>query len=253
MKKIVSLVLLVAMLMCVGNCVVYAESTSTYTPDELAYVAYCDIGSAYYNSIYYLETLGGLWESLLDKNTWDDVDSAWLLEYRADPDEGIQRNMFLIGLGQEKFGYEDSRAFLNSSILIDAIKQEAAERKVTDPRAAIFILLEWGQESGLLPPFETLESKLEDGMEVIRMIMNLNADYTNLNALKDYYKEAYAIYDYMADFSDDYISFTEKLEQYQTNYDSWEIEFDFIFGTDSYETYGDAYSRFIEEREAQAQ
>ena len=47
MKKIVSLVLLVAMLMCVGNCVVYAESTSTYKPDELAYVAYLDIGSSY--------------------------------------------------------------------------------------------------------------------------------------------------------------------------------------------------------------
>lgn len=212
MKKIISLILLLAMLMCVGNCVVYAESTSTYTPDELAYVAYCDIEPVYHSSIYYLNTLGGLWESLLDKNTWDDVDSAWLLEYRADPDEGIQRNMFLIGLGKEKFGYENSQAFLNSSILIDAIKQEAAERKVTDPRATVFILLEWGQESGLLTPFETLESKLEDGMEVIRMIMNLNADYTNLNALKDYYKEAYAIYDYMADFSDDYISVNAKMD-----------------------------------------
>lgn len=70
---------------------------------------------------------------------------------------------------------------------------------------------------------------------------------------KDYYKEASAIHDYLVDFSDNYISFTSKMEQYRASYDSWEIEFDFIFGKDSYKTYGDAHSRFIEEREAQAQ
>ena len=43
------------------------------------------------------------------------------------------------------------------------------------------------------------------------------------------------------------------MEQYRASYDSWEIEFDFIYGKDSYKTYGDAHSRFIEEREAQAQ
>ena len=53
MKKIVSLVLLVAMLMSAGNCAVFAESSSTYTADELAYTAYHAINAAYSSSIYY--------------------------------------------------------------------------------------------------------------------------------------------------------------------------------------------------------
>lgn len=255
MKKIVSLILLVAMLVCVSNCAVYAENTSTYTADELAYTAYVEIGAVYHNSIRYLNTLGGLWESLADKDTWDDVNGAWLLEYRAadgDFNESIQRNLLLVNLA-EKFGFEDSKAFINSTTLIDAIKEEATVRNLTDPKSAVFILLEWGQEVGYLKSEETFEAELEIGMEAIRMIMGIDANYAYLNTLKDYYKEASAIHDYLVDFSDDYISFTSKMEQYQANYDSWEIEFDFILGTDAYKTYGDAKKRFLEERETQAQ
>ena len=102
MKKIVSLMLMIAMLIIAGNCAVYAESSSTYTPDEWAYIAYNEIGSAYYSDIQYLKTLGGLWDSLLDKKTWNDVDSSWLLEYRAGSniDDSISRNLFLIRLGK---------------------------------------------------------------------------------------------------------------------------------------------------------
>lgn len=255
MKKIVSMILMVAMLVCVSNCTVYAENASTYTADELAYTASVEIGAVYHSSIRYLNTLGGLWESLADKNTWDDVNKAWLLEYCAaygDFNESIQRNLLLVNLG-EKFGFEASQAFINDTTLIDAIKEEATARNLTDPKSAIFILLEWGQEVGYLKNEETFEAELGNGMEAIRMIMGLDANYAYLNTLKDYYKEASAIHDYLIDFSDNYTSFTSKMEQYQESYDSWEIEFDFIFGTDSYETYGDAYARFIEEREAQEQ
>lgn len=255
MKKIVSLMLMIAMLIIAGNCAVYAESSSTYTPDEWAYIAYSEIGSAYYSDIQYLKTLGGLWDSLLDKKTWNDVDSSWLLEYRAGSniDDSISRNLFLIRLGKNKFGIEDSKAFLNSSILIDAINEQATAYHLTDPKSAIFILLEWGQEFGILSKAETTKAILGNGMDAIRMIMGLDANYPHLNTLKEFYKEASAIHDYAVDFSDNYINFTSKLEQYQTDYDSWEIEFDFIFGTDSYKTYGDAYSRFIEEQNAQVQ
>lgn len=255
MKKIVSLVLLVAMLVCVSNCAVYAENTSTYTADELAYTAYVEIDAVYHSSIRYLNTLGGLWESLADKATWDDVSVSWLLNYciaDGDSSEGIQRIMFFDEIGEKKLGIEDLVS-TNKKALVDAIKEEATAHNLTDPKSAIFILLEWGQEVGYLKNEETFEAELGNGMEAIRMIMGLDANYAYLNTLKDYYKEAAAIHDYLVDFSDDYISFTSKMEQYQANYDSWEIEFDFIFGTDSYKTYGDAYSRFIEEREAQAQ
>lgn len=254
MKKIVSLVLLVAMLMCMGNGAVYAENPSNYTADELAYTAYFEIGAVYHSSIHYLNTLGGLWESLADKNQWDDVNSAWLLEYRAadgDFSESLERNLFLVNLA-EKFGFEDSKAFINSTTLIDAVKEEATARHLTDPKSAVFILLEWGQEVGYLVNEETFQAKLDVGMEAIRMIMNINADYAYLDTMKDYYKEACAIHNYLVNFSDNYISFTSKMKQYQASYDSWEIEFDFIFGQDSYKTYGDAHSRFIEERGTQA-
>lgn len=252
MKKIVGLVLLIAMLMCVSNCAVYAENVSTYTADELAYTAYVEIGAVYHSSIRYLNTLGSLWKSLADKNTWDDVSYAWLSKYciaDGDFNEGIQRITFFNDIGKKKLGIEDGV----SKNMVDAIKEEATARNLTDPKSAIFILLEWGQEVGYLKDEETFETELGNGMEAIRMIMGIDANYAYLNTLKDYYKEASAIHDYLVDFSDDYISFASKMEQYQANYDSWEIEFDFIFGTDSYKIYGDAYSRFIEEYESQAQ
>lgn len=255
MKKIVSLILLVAMLVCVSNCAVYAENTSTYTADELAYTAYVEIGAVYHSSIRHLNTLGGLWESLADKATWDDVSVSWLSNYCiADGDfsEGVQRIMFFDEIGEKKLGIEDLVS-TNKKALVDAIKEEATAYNLTDPKSTIFILLEWGQEVGYLKNEETFEAELEIGMEAIRMIMGIDANYAYLNTLKDYYKEASAIHDYLVDFSDDYISFTSKMEQYQANYDSWEIEFDFILGTDAYKTYGDAKKRFLEERETQAQ
>lgn len=256
MKKTVRLVLLIAMLMCVSNCAVYAENASTYTADELAYTAYVEIGAVYNSSVRYLKTLGGLWQSLSDKNTWDDVSNSWLLEYivaGGDSDESIQRLLFFNKIGEKKLGIEGIPRVETLPAYVDAIKAEATARNVTDPKLAVFILLEWGQEVGYLKNEETFEAQLKNGMDAIRMIMSLDANYASLNTLKDYYKEASAIHDYLVDFSDNYISFTSKMEQYQASYNSWEIEFDFIFGTDSYKTYGDAHSRFIKEREEQAQ
>ncbi len=255
MKKLVALLLMIAMLICTGSCAIYAESTSAYTVDELAYTAYCEIGAVYYSSIRHLETLGGLWESLADKTSWDDVDAFWVYEYwlaDGDFDEAMQRGMFLNAIGEKKLGV-DNVLTENMSALVDAIRKEAAARHLTDPKSAVFILLAWGQEAGRLKKEETYQAELQLGMEVIRTLMKLDADDAYLDTLKDYYKEASAIHKYMADFSDTYLSFTSKLKQYQESYDSWEIEFDFIFGTDSYETYGDAYSRFLKEWEAQAQ
>lgn len=246
---------MIAVLICTGSCAVYAASTSAYTADELAYTAYCEIGAVYYSSIRHLKTLGGLWESLADKASWDDVGVSWMLEYcvaDGDFNEGMQRMMFLDQIGEKKLGV-DTVVTENMSALVDAIRKEATARHLTDPKSAVFILLAWGQEAGYLKNEEAYQAELELGMEVIRTIMKLDADYAFLDTLKDYYKEAAAIHKYMADFSDTYLSFTSKLKQYQASYDSWEIEFDFIFGTDSYKTYGDAYSRFLREWEAQAQ
>ena len=95
---------MIAMLMCVGNGAVYAESASTYTADELAYTAYVEIGAVYHSSIRYLNTLGGLWESLAEKATWDDVSVSWLLNYciaDGDSSEGIQRIMFFDEIGEK--------------------------------------------------------------------------------------------------------------------------------------------------------
>ena len=111
-----------------------------------------------------------------------------------------------------------------------------------------FSLLFGGWETGFRVPFvpHFTFSPAGRGQNVVKIVAGGQTG-------KDYYKEASAIHDYLVDFSDHYISFTSKMEQYRASYDSWEIEFDFIFGKDSYKTYGDAHSRFIEEREAQAQ
>lgn len=253
MKRIICFALILSMLTGVGNFSACAQSASDYTADELAYIAYVDIGSVYYSGLSYLDVLGGLWESLLDKDTWDDVNSAWLLEYQAanmDFNESIRRNMLLVRLANEKFGYEDAKAFLNTSTLIDEIKKEAEKYYSNDPMQTIFIMLEWAQEIGYLKSTEDFENELKMGMDVIRKLMVLDAQYAYLNVLKEYYKEASAIYEYLADFSDNYISFTEKLKQYHASYDSWEIEFDFMLGSDAYETYGDAYRHFVNEQDS---
>lgn len=256
MKKIVSLVLLVAMLMSAGNCAVFAESSSTYTADELAYTAYHAINAAYNSSIYYLNILGGLWESLLDKSTWDDVDVVWFVHYitaNGDFDAAMPRLMLISTIAEEKLGIEDISN--NKKAIVDAIKEEAASRHLTDPKAAIFILLDWGKEVNYFRDVESIAEDLEIGMEAIRMIMSNDSNYANLDTLKDFYKEASAIYNYMVDFSDDYISFTSKMKQYQADFDSWGVEFDFIFGDlyEAYEKYSDAESRFVEEHKTQAQ
>lgn len=251
MKKIICALLIMTMLVSAGNVCALAEGSGNYTADELAYVAYLDIGSVYNSCLQYLNRLNGLWESLLNVKTFDDIDSGWLLEYRAanmDTTESMQRNLFLTRLGRAKFGVEDTNAFLNGTAFVDAIKTEAAARGMTDPRSTIWIVLGWAEESGQLASKEVLENGLKNGMDVIRMIMSLDSNYVNLNTLKNYYKDASQLHNYVADFSDNYLDFQDKLKQFQEEYDSWEIEFDFALGTDAYKSYGDAYLKFISER-----
>ena len=119
---------------------------------------------------------------------------------------------------------------------------------MTDPRSTIWIVLGWAEEAGQLARKEVLENGLKNGMDVIRMIMSLDSNYVNLNTLKNYYKDASQLYNYVADFSDNYLDSQDKLKQFQEEYDSWEIEFDFALGTDAYKSYGDAYLKFISER-----
>ena len=263
MKKIVSLVLLVAVLVCASNCAVYAESASAYTADELAYVAYKDIDHAYSACLNYMTHMDRLWSSLLDVNTIDEIDDDWMfgsyLSGSDDQTELFQRYYFLSNLAKVKLGMDEDMSFSDhikatgSNIVIDAIQESASANALTDPRDIMWLLLAWGEEAGCMTGMADIETYLQYAKDEIETIMIVDGSYANTITLREYYKEASALYGYLNDFVDNYPNFVNQKKQYQVNSDSWELEFDSIFGEDAYSTYYDSYMRFLEERYAQVQ
>ncbi|MBP3656612.1 MAG: hypothetical protein J6K32_07955 [Clostridia bacterium] len=249
MKKLTCILLLAAMLLgCAAAC---AESAPAYTGDELAYVAYMDIDSAYWHTIRYLDTIDGLWESLLDIHSYDDVDTGWMLEYivaGGDMDESVQRVMMLNKIAETFYDPGDSNDFIWSEEFVDGIKALAQFTGSTNPKDVIWTVLFMAQEADRLCTQEEVEAELENGFAVIREITQTMPDYAHLGALKDYYKEASALAKYAYDFSDNYQNFTAMLRQGHTGYDGWAIEFDLILGENKYSAYGDAYSRYTKAR-----
>lgn len=224
MKKLISVFLMVIMLLSVVSCTAYAEDLSKYTADELAYFAYRDIEMVYSGNSRYMRMLRGLWGYLLDVQTWDDINLRWLSDYKRDERERGLSFSLIWSIEKEKFKDADSSE--QDELLISAIKNA---RQSTDPMETREILLRFGDESGcFLRPVAT-EVILEYAMKDIRMIMQIDPNYANLDILKDYYKEASSYYKYRTTYPPDFGTFSSKVDEYLEDYDSWEIDFSLIF------------------------
>ncbi len=251
------------MLMSAGNCAVYDESSSTYTADELAYVAYKDIDRAYFSCLNYMKHMDRLWSSLLNINTIDEIDDDWMfgsyLFGSNDQTELFQRYNFLSTIAKRKLGMDEDMSFSDHikatgrNIVIDAIQESASTNALADPRDVMWLLLAWGEETGCMTSMAEIELCLQYAKDEIEAIMNEDSNYANTATLQEYYAETSALYSYLNDFMDTYPNFVNQKKQYEVNSDTWEFEFDAIFGKDAYSTYYDSYTRFIEERKAQVQ
>lgn len=224
MKKIISVVLMVTMLISVVNCAAYAEDLSKYTVDELAYFAYKDIQTVYSRNGDYMKVFRGLWESLLDVQTWDDINLQWLSNYIQNEKERGRSFSLIWNIEKEKF--KDSDPAERDEFLINAIKNA---RITSEPMEARSILLKFGEESGMFLRTDAIEVILENSLKDIQTIMQLDPDYANLGTLKDYYKEASSFYKYRTNYSPDFSTFSSKVDKYLEDYDSWEIDFSLIF------------------------
>lgn len=252
MKKFVSLILLFAILFSSVSGIASAQTPSSFKTDELAYIAYSQANNAFWGGIVYLETLKGLMKSFGDSRTWNDISHGAFNAYflaEMDMTESIQRFMLINQIGEHKFGIDNIASNgIKMNELIEAIKEEANLTEQTDPRSAIFILLSWAQEADYLKKEETFQSELETAAEAIRLIESEDKDFSFLNTLNEYLNEASAVHDYLVNVSYDYDDLLKVLENYQRIYNNREYTFDYIFGSDAYKTYGDAYARFLEER-----
>lgn len=219
MKKIISL-LLVALL-SVGFTIAEESSAdqNSFTVEQQAFDAYLDIAFVYDEGVKYLEELGVLWSKVTDTDSVDDIHQLWFNTYLTGNISGTGFSRFsnLNELATVKYGYkgaEELSSYLNG---------------LRDKTDAIWICLSLLVESGYIEDPNDLESYLDDAMEGIRSVMTLDREYPFLKDLQNYYKDANYLYEYAADFNDSYVSFNEKLDEFQKNRSSWEIDFEFIY------------------------
>ena len=231
MKKLISVLGMVIMLLSVVSCTAYAEDLSKYTTDELAYFAYNDIKFVYNANNKYMKIFRGLWESLLDVQTWDDINTQWLRNYiKNEKDRGLSLS-FIYGIIDKKFdGIDNSE---QKELLVNAIKKARISNNPMETRE---ILIKFGEESGCFFLPEAMEVFLEYALKDIQMIMQTDPDYANLGTLKDYYKEASLYCKYKTNYSPDFRTFSSKVDKYLEDYDSWEFDFSLIFDKDDKNT-----------------
>lgn len=219
MKKLIA-ILLVLLVIC-GYA--FAEGTISelreLTVEQQAFDAYLDIAFVYDEGVKYLEELGVLWSKVTDTDSVDDIHQLWFNTYLTGNISGTGFSRFsnLNELATVKYGYkgaEELSSYLNG---------------LRDKTDAIWICLSLLVESGYIEDPNDLESYLDDAMEGIRSVMALDREYPFLKDLQNYYKDANYLYEYAADFNDSYVSFNEKLDEFQKNRSSWEIDFEFIY------------------------
>jgi hypothetical protein len=219
MKKLL-LMLLVFLLFC---NIAFAETSDSreMTSDEQAYNIYLDIAHVYEYGVRYLEELGRVWEISLNAK---DVDAVNKLCYMDCFTQEPLSSLYEMYLG--KYGYS-----------IDEIRQLSLSRNVfavSEKTDLIWSVLELEVEAKYVETPAALKVYLDRAMSNIRSLMSADREYPFLSELQAYYKDAVMLYEYIAEFKDNYSGFTGKLDTYRTNKSSWEIDFEFIFDPSGY-------------------
>ena len=219
MKKIISIMLVILLFANVS----FAEASKEreMTPEEQAYNIYLDIACVHEYGVRYLEEMERIWEIALSAKDVDAVNDLSYMECFP------QVQMFsLISLLTDKYGYtsdELSLRILNSNVF-----------SVTEKTDLVWAVLALEEESGYLKSPSVLKVYLDRAFDNIRTLMAADKESAFLSELKDYYKDAVLLYEYIVDFKDNYTGFSEKLDEFQRGNSSWKVDFEFLFDPAGY-------------------
>ena len=218
MKRLFILVLTLILL----GCTAIAESAPAreFTVDEQAYDVYLDISTVYKEGVHYLEELGFLWDCALKMKSSSDAHDLWFSTTYLASD--FARYAALSRYATDKCDYSDPKELypLFSSLL---------SSKGDNATSIVWAGLELEHNAKYVKYAEDLQPTLNEAMAGIRSIIALNRDYPFLTDLKNYYKEASYLLDYIDNFEDNYSGFQNMLATQQKNQSSFEIDFEFIF------------------------
>jgi len=218
MKRLLTLVLMFLLL----GCTAIAESVPSreFTVDEQAYDVYLDISTVYKEGVHYLEELGFLWDCALKMKSSSDAHDLWFSTTYLASD--FARYAALSRYATDKCDYSDPKELypLFSSLL---------SSKGDNATSIVWAGLELEHNAKYVKYAEDLQPTLNEAMDGIRSIMALNRDYPFLTDLKNYFKEASYLLDYIDDFEDNYSGFQNVLATQKKNQSSFEIDFEFVF------------------------
>ena len=219
MKRIISIMLVILLL----GSVSFAETSEArkMTPEEQAYNIYLDIACVYEYGVRYLEEMGRIWEIALSAKDVKEVNN--LCYFDCFPQEPLS-SLYLMYMN--KYGYSENE--------LRQLSSSNDVFSVTEKTDLVWAVLALEVESGYLKSPKVLKVYLDRAFDNIRTLMAADKEYAFLSELKDYYKDAVLLYEYIADFKDNYTGFSEKLDDFKSGEKSWKVDFEFIFDPAGY-------------------
>ena len=162
-----------------------------------------------------------IWAIAIEADDVEEVNNLCYLDcFMTDP----LSSLYEMYLG--KYGYS-----------MDEIRQISLSRdafSVSEKTDLIWAVLALEAEAKYIEMPSDLEVYLDRAMSNIRTLRAEDKEYAFLSDLQDYYKDAAMMYEYIAEFSDNYVGLSEKTAAYQSAGSSWKIDFEFIFDPDGY-------------------
>lgn len=219
MKKLISMLLILLLSFNIS----FAETSEfrEMTSDEQAYNIYLDIAYVYEYGVRYLEEMERIWDIVLSTKSVEEINKLCYFDCLSQ-----ESLMSLYSMLISKYGYsEDELRQLSFSSDVFSVSEKTE---------LIWVVLGLGEASGYLSSPSKLKGYLDRAFGNIRTLMANDKEYVFLSELKEYYKDATMLYEYIADFNDNYTGFSVKLDSFNTSKSSWEIDFEFIFDPAGY-------------------
>ncbi len=200
------------------------QEVRAFTVDEQAYDAYLDIAQAYADGVFYLKELDALWSKVINTGSDEEIDYMWLSDYLL---ADVDRFSAFYTYASSAFGISEGQEVISR---FASLANANAEK--TD---VIWLCLAALKEAKYVEDAENIKQNLDSAMAGIRSLMATDREYPFLKDLQTYYKDAVLLYEYIADFNDNYTGFSAKLDEFQKNKTSWEVDFEFIFNPDDFD------------------
>ena len=225
----------------------YAESVATIdtlSDEQLAYYVYSDISVVYSKCVDYLNELCRLFELVIRYNSIEDWNYAhdyyWRIIYNDGNDDGktLKRSILLTK-------YMKDKGIIPETADTDTILAKGPEaiydlytkyfgiignRDITDViKATMFAL----QEIRYLSELDELNEYYyyaKSNMQVLR-----KRDAELFSSLIDYFKDASNLLDFLQNINASYLEIKEMSSEQNKKYDSYVIDFDFLFGDMDYD------------------